>query len=158
MIPRPECHAEAIVDQPIDIVWSIITDSSKFHALQLPGLYSPYDRKRARSGTQFEWKSIFEDQGKTSPQYIVDWKPPSHFSFGSSPNKWDFEWHLSPRDGKTIVHFARRFGSPWLNRIIDRLLGGNDLERLTEKTVASLKDACSRLASGEDDRLSPSPW
>ena len=72
-------------------------------------------------------------------------------SFGSSPDRWEYRFELSPLGERTGVEFARRFRSLSLR---ETLFGGDDgTQRLAEKTLAVLADACCRLAAGVKDGI-----
>jgi hypothetical protein len=151
-----ECHATVTVNLGVGMVWDLITDSSKFHALRIPGTYGPFDPVHARAGTRFEYQSLFG--GPRYPRYIVEWIPRRVFAFGNSPNEWAFRWELTPGP-RTHAHFTRRFANLTLwERLFKSQEVWQTYQGLTQATVDSLEGACRSLSEGGGDGLTRSPW
>jgi len=148
---------EGLVKQPIEVVWGLITDSSLFNALRLPGVYGPFDPATAQIGTKIEVMSAFG--GPIGKRFVVDWDPPRHFSFGPSPSDCSSDWQLEVRPNGTHVIYRCQFRRLTL---WERLFKAEEVRRTHEKlasaTMEALKGACARLASGGGHGLTYSPW
>lgn len=155
-MPR-EMVVAGLVEQSIEVVWSLITDSGLFNALRLPGVYGPFDPEMAQTGTEFEVMSAFG--GPTGKRFVVDWDPPRRFSFGPSPREYSFDWRLEalPNGTQVIYHCRFRRLTLW-----ERLFKADETRRTREKlaaaTMEALKGACAKIAAGRDHGLSRSPW
>ena len=116
----PKRSAEVIIEQPIDLVWEVVTDTGNFHDFMV-GAWSweSFDRDRAVAGMSFK-RTIAraEDNYKVHERiyYIVNWEPPHRFSMGPDPETWDYDFSLTELGEKTKVRVTRQLG--WRGRLI----------------------------------------
>ena len=111
-IPGPKKSAEVIIEQPINLVWEVVTDSKNFSDIIRGGWYwETFDRETAQAGASFKKGNLPNpgDEAKQWDYYIVNWNPPYQFSMGSKPDSWDHDFLLTELDGKTKVRITRRF-------------------------------------------------
>jgi hypothetical protein len=54
-IPGPKRSAEIIIEQPISVVWDVVSDSNNFSdIIQGAWYWGPFDRNTAKAGTSFQ--------------------------------------------------------------------------------------------------------
>lgn len=143
---------EGIVDQPVDVVWSLITNPKKFHSLRIPHTYGPYATGDPRRGSAFECRSLMGDRWLV---YVVDCEKFREFSFGPTEDLWTFHFSLKDQGQKAVVRYTRRFA---VDGFWERIFGVSNSSRknnkhLTQITFQKLAEACSRLAAGQSDGL-----
>lgn len=151
-----ELAVEDLVEQPIEVVWSLLTNSRFFNDLRLPGVYGPFDPATAQAGTEIETMSAFG--GPIGRRFVVDWDPPLHFLFGPSPSDYSFDWRLEARPNCTHVTYRSHFRLTLWERLFKAEEMHRTHERLAFATMEALKGACARLAAGGDHGLTCSPW
>ena len=80
---QPQKHVEGLVDQPIDVVWRLITSPRKYHGIKIPHIYGPFATPSGQPhvGATFLLRGL---AGGTTTMYVVDCDPPREFSFGCS--------------------------------------------------------------------------
>ncbi len=147
-----QLSVEGIVDQPVDVVWKLITNPKKFHALRIPFVYENYATGEPRAGSVFEARSL--GGGPNWHMYVVDCHPNREFSFGSTETDWTFHYLLKEQNRKTFVRFTRKFRSTFFGRVFGS--EKKDCRKLADDTLDSLRNACKRLADGESDGLTES--
>ena len=142
-----------VVPVSTDRVWELITTTTKFHGLGLPGSWDEqFDRAEAGPGTPVKAASL--TGGGPKEAWIVEWAPPHLFSLGPTVDKWYYQFRLLELDGRsTQVNFSRVFnkktslgGLFWSN---DRA----DLDTLVDKTIRTIAQACSNMARGKPDGI-----
>jgi hypothetical protein len=112
-IPGPKRSAEVIFEQPINVIWEVVTDTGNFHDFMV-GAWSweSFDRNRAMVGTSFKRTIARADDNyivHETTYYIVNWEPPYRFSMGHDPEAWDYDFFLTELGEKTKVRVTRQF-------------------------------------------------
>ena len=134
-----ERTAEVVIEQPINAVWEIVTDSQNFHDfMQGRSSWSSFDRNKATAGTSFKRRIAREEENykvHEADYYIVNWEPPYRFSMGGNPETWDYDFSLTDLGAQTKVRVTMRLN----------LLGWlPPYQGIVEKTANELKDKCER--------------
>lgn len=141
---------EIVVDQRAAVVWSLITNPKKFHALRIPHAYEPYATGEPRAGAIFEGMSIHG--GPSWYMQVVDCRTHTEFSFGRKDRPWQYRYVLLEQGARTFVTFSRRYRFS-----IFSLFEGAIKQKLVDDTLQSLNRACDNLAAGRPDGLTESP-
>ena len=154
----PDIHltSTAICHQPVDKVWELVTDATALHALHIPYVYETFDVASAGVGTTFRGCSPIGGGGWD--MHISEWIPKRRFAFGETLGDATFTFDIA-EDGpdSTKVEFTRGFNDgTFLERTIFRSKYRRSLQDLCDITTKNLRDACDRMARGEDDGLTRS--
>ncbi|HEX8500183.1 MAG TPA: SRPBCC domain-containing protein [Pyrinomonadaceae bacterium] len=134
-----ERTAEVVIEQPINAVWEVVTDSQNFiDFTQGRWSWTPFDREKAMAGTVFKRRIAREEENykvHEEDYYIVNWEPPYRFSMGGNPDTWDYDFSLAELGEKTKVRVTMRLN----------LLGWlPPYQGIVEKTADELKGRCER--------------
>lgn len=147
---------------PIEIekVWNIVTDSSKFYSLNLPGNWGVFNNNEAQRGTIFKYNGVVNQASKPVDCYIVEWNEPNLFSFGYEINEWTFKFELRSIQNKvTEIKFSRKFWNRSEKRdFIGWLFNEKSKEEIVpqtfvDETIRRIKIACNNLRDGNPDGL-----
>lgn len=145
-------EAKCFLPVNIENAWRLITDTSVFHSLRLPGTYSNFDHKSAKRGTEFKCQSLFG--GENMNRVIVDWEAPYEFSFGSNVEDWTYKWRLNRLEAeKCEAVFWRKFKAKSSIIQVFSKPKYSEEQSLTDDTIRALRTACENLANGKEDGL-----
>jgi len=137
--------------QPVDVIWSIITDPELFHGLSIPHVYSPYDTGTIRVGSVTMCKSVGGGGSGPYPRYVTEHQPQNLFSIGHAAGQWTYRWQLESNGESTQVTFSREFAKPNLfERIFQARQHADGLQSLAQKTMDHLREGCDNLSRGEE--------
>ena len=138
---------------PISInqAWELITDSTKFHALYIPGVWEKYDRNNAKRGTII--RGCVLSTGEWDDRYIVDFEKPYKFSFGYSINDWSFMYELAIIESQiTELKFTRGFRElSWYDGLFKKNKRMIEYENLAYTTIRRINAAATNISNGHQD-------
>lgn len=151
---NPTRSSTTLIDAPIELVWSVITDPNNFDALFIPNLicvtFNPIDHETAGPGLIIEPKDKYPDGRYMNghPLHVVEWVKQTAFSFGYEPNKWTFRFVLREAQQGTEVVFERRFrATSWFESAAEAVFSKRaNLQELADTTTTRLRGMCASKA------------
>ena len=136
---------------PVIQVWDMVTETEKLCELEVPFINSPIDRDKASEGTEFTRRSLFNNGGPGSTQYITEWHPPNVFGYGPDIHTTSIRFLIKPNEDGCSLTYSRRSNRTFVDRLLNTESSQKHIAEYVQKTLNAVKRRCNEGKSANQD-------